>query len=92
MTQTATFAGGCFWCIASAFDGTKGIENIVSGYMGGDVDNPSYELVCTGQTGHAYMTFNLPREANQFLSFDQVKTVFHEFGHAFNIAYSDTKY
>lgn len=52
-TATATFAGGCFWCIASAFDGTKGVEKIVSGYMGGDVDNPSYELVCTGQTGHA---------------------------------------
>lgn len=53
MTQTATFAGGCFWCIASAFDGTNGIENIVSGYMGGDVDNPSYDHVCTGTTGHA---------------------------------------
>ncbi len=53
MTQTATFAGGCFWCIASAFDGTQGIENIVSGYMGGHVDNPTYEQVCTGLTGHA---------------------------------------
>ena len=53
MTQTATFAGGCFWCIASAFDGTNGIEDIVSGYMGGDVDNPSYDHVCTGTTGHA---------------------------------------
>nr|WP_320190980.1 peptide-methionine (R)-S-oxide reductase MsrB [uncultured Desulfobacter sp.] len=51
--NTATFAGGCFWCIASAFDNTEGIEQVVSGYMGGDVDNPSYELVCTGQTGHA---------------------------------------
>nr|WP_321402645.1 peptide-methionine (R)-S-oxide reductase MsrB [uncultured Desulfobacter sp.] len=49
----ATFAGGCFWCIASAFDNTEGIKQVVSGYMGGDVDNPSYEYVCTGSTGHA---------------------------------------
>ena len=55
MTQfnTATFAGGCFWCIASAFNDKEGIKQVVSGYMGGDVDNPSYELVCTGSTGHA---------------------------------------
>ena len=53
MTQTATFAGGCFWCTASAFDGVDGVEKVVSGYMGGDVDNPGYEFVCTGQTGHA---------------------------------------
>jgi len=51
--KTATFAGGCFWCMASAFDDTPGIEQVVSGYMGGDVDNPSYEHVCTGGTGHA---------------------------------------
>lgn len=51
--NTATFAGGCFWCIASAFDNTKGIEQVISGYMGGDVDNPTYEYVCTGSTGHA---------------------------------------
>ena len=49
----ATFAGGCFWCIASAFDDKEGIEQVISGYMGGDVDNPSYEYVCTGSTGHA---------------------------------------
>lgn len=51
--KTATFAGGCFWCMASAFDKKPGIEQVVSGYMGGDVDNPSYEHVCTGSTGHA---------------------------------------
>ncbi|MCG8550721.1 MAG: peptide-methionine (R)-S-oxide reductase MsrB [Desulfobacterales bacterium] len=51
--STATFAGGCFWCMASAFDDKTGIEQVVSGYMGGDVDNPSYEDVCTGYTGHA---------------------------------------
>lgn len=52
-TQTATFAGGCFWCMASAFDGIDGVEKVVSGYMGGYVDNPHYEHVCTGDTGHA---------------------------------------
>ena len=52
-TGTATFAGGCFWCTASAFDGVQGVEKVVSGYMGGYVDNPSYEYVCTGDTGHA---------------------------------------
>jgi methionine-S-sulfoxide reductase len=51
--NTATFAGGCFWCIASAFDNKEGIKQVVSGYMGGDVDNSSYEDVCTGRTGHA---------------------------------------
>ena len=53
MTHTATFAGGCFWCMASAFDGIYGIEEVVSGYMGGHVDNPRYDHVCTGSTGHA---------------------------------------
>lgn len=51
--KTATFAGGCFWCMASAFDNKPGIEQVVSGYMGGHVDNPHYEHVCTGSTGHA---------------------------------------
>ncbi len=50
--QTACFAGGCFWCTASAFDGVEGVEKILSGYTGGQVENPSYEQVCTGRTGH----------------------------------------
>jgi peptide methionine sulfoxide reductase msrA/msrB len=48
----ATFAGGCFWCIESAFDGVEGITRTVSGYTGGHVDNPTYEEVCSGTTGH----------------------------------------
>ena len=48
----ATFAGGCFWCTASAFDGTKGILSIESGYTGGHVEHPTYEQVCSGTTGH----------------------------------------
>ena len=50
--EKACFAGGCFWCTASAFDCVAGVNKIISGYIGGHVDNPSYEHVCTGSTGH----------------------------------------
>lgn len=49
----ATLAGGCFWCLEAVFEQLKGVEKVVSGYMGGQTENPSYEAVCTGQTGHA---------------------------------------
>ncbi len=52
-TEIATFAGGCFWCMESVFEGQKGIEKVISGYMGGQVKNPSYEAVSSGSTGHA---------------------------------------
>jgi peptide methionine sulfoxide reductase msrA/msrB len=52
-SEIATFAGGCFWCVESAFEGRDGIVDVVSGYMGGRVDNPSYESVSAGTTGHA---------------------------------------
>jgi peptide-methionine (S)-S-oxide reductase len=51
--QTATLAGGCFWCLEAVFDELKGVESVESGYSGGQVANPSYRDVCTGQTGHA---------------------------------------
>ncbi|MCM3280653.1 peptide-methionine (S)-S-oxide reductase MsrA [Exiguobacterium sp. MER 193] len=50
--EKATFAGGCFWCMVTPFEELPGIEGIVSGYMGGQVDNPTYEQVKTGMTGH----------------------------------------
>ena len=50
--QKATFAGGCFWCMVKPFDQWGGIEKVVSGYTGGTVENPSYEQVKTGTTGH----------------------------------------
>lgn len=50
--EKATFAGGCFWCMVTPFEELPGIEGIVSGYMGGKVDNPTYEQVKTGTTGH----------------------------------------
>jgi peptide-methionine (S)-S-oxide reductase len=51
--QTATFAGGCFWCMESDFDKVKGVVSTTSGYTGGTVENPTYEQVSAGGTGHA---------------------------------------
>jgi peptide-methionine (S)-S-oxide reductase len=53
MTETATFGGGCFWCIEAAFEQLDGVEAVVSGYAGGHTDDPSYREVCSGSTGHA---------------------------------------
>ena len=52
-TQIATLAGGCFWCLEAVFDEVKGVSSVESGYAGGHVENPSYQAVCTGTTGHA---------------------------------------
>ena len=49
----AYFAGGCFWCIESEFNGKDGVLDVISGYTGGTVENPSYEAVSAGTTGHA---------------------------------------
>ena len=51
--ETATLAGGCFWCLEAAFQDLKGVAKVESGYSGGSVPSPSYEQVCTGTTGHA---------------------------------------
>lgn len=51
--QTATLAGGCFWCIETVFNRLRGVESAISGYMGGHTTNPTYEAVCNGDTGHA---------------------------------------
>jgi len=52
-TQTITLGGGCFWCVEAVFDELQGVTNVVSGYSGGSVPNPSYRNVCDGATGHA---------------------------------------
>ena len=52
-TETATLAGGCFWCLEAAFERLQGVERVVSGYTGGQVAKPSYREVCSGATGHA---------------------------------------
>lgn len=51
--ETATLAGGCFWCLEAAFDALAGVVSVESGYMGGHLDRPSYSQVCDGDTGHA---------------------------------------
>ncbi|ATL44581.1 peptide-methionine (S)-S-oxide reductase MsrA [Elizabethkingia sp. HX WHF] len=49
----ATIGGGCFWCVESCFNMLKGVDSVISGYSGGHKANPTYEEVCTGDTGHA---------------------------------------
>lgn len=51
--DTATFGTGCFWCTEAVFEMLEGVVSVESGYSGGKVANPSYEAVCTGETGHA---------------------------------------
>jgi peptide-methionine (S)-S-oxide reductase len=66
--ETFVLAGGCFWCLDAVYRTLDGVSDVVSGYTGGAIPNPSYELVCTGTTGHAEavaVTFDpdvIPRE------------------------------
>ena len=67
-------AGGCFWCLEAVYDELKGVVDVVSGYSGGHITSPSYEAVCTGETGHAetvQVTFD-----SQLVSFRQLLEVF----------------
>jgi len=70
----ATFGTGCFWCTEAVFQQLKGVTNVVSGYSGGHVENPSYEQVSTGKTGHAevcQIEFNPDK-----ISFEELLEVF----------------
>jgi peptide-methionine (S)-S-oxide reductase len=72
--ETATLAGGCFWCLEAVYEQLKGVERVESGYTGGATENPTYKQVCTGATGHAevvQITFN-PEE----ISFRELLEVF----------------
>lgn len=72
--EVTTLAGGCFWCLEAIYDELNGVTDVVSGYMGGQVDNPSYKAVCNGTTGHAevvQITFD-----NEVISFDELLKVF----------------
>lgn len=51
--ETATLAGGCFWCLEAVFERLNGVSKVVSGYAGGDLPHPTYQMVCSGMTGHA---------------------------------------
>lgn len=72
--EVATFAGGCFWCTEAVFLEIKGVEKVVSGYIGGKTVNPTYKDICTGETGHAeaiQITYN-PNE----VAFEDLLEVF----------------
>lgn len=72
--EVATLAGGCFWCLEAVFDDLRGVESVESGYMGGNVVNPTYRQVCAGTTGHAevvQVTFD-----PQVVSFRELLEVF----------------
>ncbi|MFL6511300.1 MAG: peptide-methionine (S)-S-oxide reductase MsrA, partial [Nitrososphaera sp.] len=51
--EIATLANGCFWCSEAIFKRLKGVQSVISGYSGGKIEHPSYDLVCTGKTGYA---------------------------------------
>ncbi len=73
-TQTATFAGGCFWCLESDFDKVDGVLETISGYTGGHRDNPTYKEVSAGSTGH--------KEALQ-VRYDPTKVSYEDLLHVF---------
>jgi peptide-methionine (S)-S-oxide reductase len=52
-SKVATFGAGCFWCVEAVFQDLKGVHSVISGYSGGQVQNPTYEQICSGTTGHA---------------------------------------
>lgn len=54
--ELATFGSGCFWCTEAIFEQLNGVKSVVSGYSGGEVDNPTYKEICGGETGHAEVT------------------------------------
>lgn len=72
--ELATLGGGCFWCVEAVYNQLKGVETAISGYMGGHVDNPTYQQVCSKTTGHAEVvnvTFD-----NDIVSFQEVLNIF----------------
>jgi peptide-methionine (S)-S-oxide reductase len=75
-TDTATFATGCFWCTEAVFQELKGVLKATSGYSGGHVANPSYEQVCSGETGHAECLQIIYDP--KVISFDELLEVFWE--------------
>jgi peptide-methionine (S)-S-oxide reductase len=72
--ETATFGSGCFWCTEAVFQRLKGVESVTSGYAGGTVENPTYEEVCSGNTGHAEVT-QIQYDPSQ-ISYDELLEVF----------------
>ncbi len=56
LLEVATFGAGCFWCVEAVFERLNGVSDVEAGYMGGEIENPSYAEICTGTTGHAEVT------------------------------------
>lgn len=73
-TEVTTLGGGCFWCLEAVFDRMQGVTDVVSGYAGGHVVNPTYKAVCTGTTGHAEVV-QVTFDPNQ-VSFREILQVF----------------
>lgn len=73
-TETIVFGGGCFWCTEAVFKMLKGVTDVVPGYAGGHVENPTYEAVCHGDTGHAEVVRIIYDP--KIVSFDDLLTVF----------------
>lgn len=72
--EKATFGAGCFWCIEAVFQRLEGVDTVISGYTGGQTQNPTYKEICTGTTGHAevaQITYN-----PDIISFDELLEVF----------------
>jgi peptide-methionine (S)-S-oxide reductase len=72
--QVATLAGGCFWCTEAVFNDVVGVSRVESGYIGGQVPNPTYKQVCSGNTGHAE-AIRIYFDANQ-ISYDELLDIF----------------
>ena len=72
--ETATFAGGCFWCTEAIFKRLKGVSSVLPGYSGGEKENPTYEEVCSGNTGHAE-SIQIEFDTTQ-ISFDVLMDIF----------------
>lgn len=72
--DTATFGAGCFWCVEAQFQLLDGVISVTSGYMGGEVKNPTYKQVCTGTTGHAEIVQVVYDPSK--LSFDELLAAF----------------
>jgi len=72
--DTATFGAGCFWCVEAVFQNLRGVHKVEAGYSGGKVENPSYDDVCSGTTGHAEVT-RITFDP-KIISFEQLLEVF----------------
>lgn len=72
--EVATLGGGCFWCVEAVFNQLVGVESAISGYMGGHVDNPTYEQVCAKTTGHAEVV-NVSFDRD-IISFEEILNIF----------------